>query len=417
MFIRENMSVSFLNMNAMRAIQPVILNAAKVFATSLILAGCVAVPADGPSAKRVANAAGERITGSIDGKTDGNIPFVFVDANDENVHAVSEASNYGYFKDEFTDRRDAADIRIGLGDTIRVTIFEAGSGGLFVPASGSLSAGNFVSIPDQEVDRTGSITVPYAAKGKDGGVVKVFGRRPIAVQADIESRLSDRAIEPQAVVTIVNRTSNLYSVIGDVNEAGRFNVPQGGIRILDAIGMAGGLSGTDYETLVTLQREGKSVTSRILSLIKRPQNNVFVRPSDIISLKKEELFYNVLGAVSESGRVALDEERVMLADAISRAGGLDIERSEAHSVLVYRDESKEVLQDIGAKIDNPQLASREKIPTVYRVNLRDPNGLFIARKMQLRHNDMVYVDNHPIVGISQITSIVRDFLVLSLIGQ
>ncbi|MDG1286912.1 MAG: polysaccharide biosynthesis/export family protein [Rickettsiales bacterium] len=383
--------------------------------TSFMLSGCGAVPADGPSASSVAEAAGERITGSRDGKSDGNLPFVFIDANDENVDIVSQANGDGYFKEEFTDRRDAADIRIGLGDTIRVTIFEAGSGGLFVPASGSLSSGNFVSIPDQEVDRTGSVTVPYAAKGKDGGVVKVYGRRPIEVQADIEKRLADRAIEPQVVVTIVSRTSNLYSVIGDVNGSGRFNVPQGGIRILDAIGMAGGLSGTDYETLVTLQREGKSVTARILSLLKRPQNNIFVRPNDIISLKKEELYYNVLGAVTESGRVALSEEKVMLADAIARAGGLDIERAEASSVLIYREEKKEVLQGIGAQIESPQLAQRETIPTVYRVNLRDPKGVFIARKLQLHHNDMIYVDNHPIVGTSRILSIVRDLLVVRVI--
>ncbi len=386
-----------------------------LLAAGFLLNGCMAVPADGPSAGAVASAAGERIQGSVNGEGDGNLPFVFVDANDENIGIVSEADAYGHFKGEFTDRRDAADIRIGLGDTIRVTIFEAGSGGLFVPASGSLSSGNFVSMPDQEVDRTGSITVPYAAKGKDGGVIKVYNRRPIEVQADIERRLADRAIEPQAVVTIINRTSNLYSVIGDVNAPGRFNVPQGGIRILDAIGMAGGLNGTDYETLVTLQRDGKSSTARIVSLLDQPQNNVFVRPSDILSLKKEELYYNVLGAVTESGRISLNEEKVTLADAISRAGGLDIERSEAKSVLIYRDESKSTLRDIGAKVEGPELSSRDKVPTVYRVNLRDPNGIFVAQKLQLRHNDMVYVDNHPIVGTSRILSIIRDLLVVRVI--
>jgi polysaccharide export outer membrane protein len=287
----------------------------------LLLAGCGVVPSDGPSASAVQSAADEYLSGSLDGKSDGNLPFIFVDANQENTEILTEAGLGQRFEGEFTDRREAADIRIGLGDVIRVTIFEAGSGGLFVPSSGSMSAGNFVSIPDQSVDRTGSITVPYAAKGNDGGVIKVHNRRPIEVQAEIEKRLSDRAIEPQVVVTIVEHRSNRYSVIGDVNEPGRYEVPQGGIRLLDAIGEAGGLSGTDYETLLTLQREGSSSRARLTTLINQPKNNIFVRPNDIISLKKEELYYNITGSVTERGHVPLKEEHVTLADAIARAGG------------------------------------------------------------------------------------------------
>lgn len=389
----------------------------KLLIVCALLSSCGAVPSDGPSASSVASSADVRVSGSRDGTTDGNLPFVFVDTSDESAEIITQANNDNYFRGEFTDRRDAADIRIGLGDTVRVTIFEAGSGGLFVPASGTLSSGNFVSIPDQEVDRTGSITVPYAARGNDGGVIQVYGRRPIEVQAEIEKRLSDRAIEPQVVVTVSNHKSNMYSVIGDVNQPGRFHVPQNGIRILDAIGEAGGLSGTDYETLVTLQRDEKSVTARLITLIKQPENNIFVRPSDIISLKKEEIYYNILGAVNESGRISLNEEKVMLADAIARAGGLDIERSQANSVLIYREEDRSTLEVIGADIQNEKLLNRQKIPTVYQVSLREPNGLFIAQKMQLKHNDIIYVDNHPITGLNRILSIVRDILLIRLIDD
>lgn len=387
-------------------------------AAGVLLSSCGLAPSDGPTAGAMADAAGEQVIGGVDGQSDGMIPFVYVETNDENAAILALGdSREDNFAGEFTDRRNAADIRIGLGDIIRVTIFEAGSGGLFVPSSGSLSAGNFVSIPDQEVDRTGSITVPYAAKGNDGGIINVNNRRPIEVQADIEKRLSDRAIEPQVIVTIINRTSNLYSVIGDVNTPGRFNVPQSGIRLLDAIGEAGGLSGTDYETLITLQRDDRSVTARLVTLIDQPKNNVFVRPNDIISLKKDELHFNITGAVTQSGRMALNEENVTLADAIARAGGLDIERSNAHSVLLYREEDKGTLQSMGAQIQSQALIGKDKVQTVYRVDLKEPKGMFIAQKIPLRHNDMIYVANHPITGVSKVVSIVRDVLFIRLIDN
>jgi polysaccharide export outer membrane protein len=98
-------------------------------------------------------------------------------------------------------------------------------------------------------------------------------------------------------------------------------------------------------------------------------------------------------------------------------GGLDLQNSEAHSVLIYREEKRELLQDIGARIEQNEFRDREDIPTVYRVNLKDPRGLFVAQNMQLRHGDMVYVDNHPIAGLSRILTIVRDILLIRLIND
>ena len=67
-----------------------------------------------------------------------------------------------------------------------VTIFESAAGGLFIPAEASVRPGNFVSLPNQNVDTKGNISVPYA------GAIRAAGRTPSEVQESIVDALARR---------------------------------------------------------------------------------------------------------------------------------------------------------------------------------------------------------------------------------
>lgn len=378
-----------------------------------LLAACGVTPTDGPRSQAFSGTAKERVTG---GNPDGSakeLPFVLVDVDAKAVEVLEQSYDDQFFKGEFTDRRSATDIRVGFGDVVRVTIFEAGSGGLFVPSNGTFSGGNFVTIPDQEVDRTGSISVPYAAKNNDGGVIKVYGRRPVEIQAEIEKRLSNRALEPQVVVTIVGRESNLFSVLGDVSSPGRFKVSQNGVRILDAIGKAGGSSVSAHDALITLQRGSHTATARMTTLINEPKNNIYIRPNDVISVKGEQRFYNIYGAVETTEHVPFDAPDISLADAIAKAGGLDNERANPSAIVLYRREDTGTMKALGASLKG--FKWQQKIPTVYRLDLTKPTGFFLAQNMQLKDGDMVYVSSHALNDITKLLSVVRDILLIRLI--
>ena len=58
----------------------------------------------------------------------------------------------------FSTNQRPRDITFGVGDILTVTIFEAASGGLFIPAEGAVRPGNFVAIPNQAVDVSGNIS-------------------------------------------------------------------------------------------------------------------------------------------------------------------------------------------------------------------------------------------------------------------
>lgn len=393
-------------------------NVQTIFLTSslvALLASCGITPTDGPSNNAFTGAAKEHITGSNPDGTAKELPFLLIDVDAKSVEVLEDSYEQDFFKGEFADRRNAADILIGFGDVVRVTIFEAGSGGLFVPSNGTFSAGNFVAIPDQEVDRSGAISVPYAAKDNDGGVIKVYGRRPIEIQADIEQRLANRALEPQVIVSVINRESNLFSVIGDVNGPGRHKVSHNGIRVLDAISEAGGPTASAHDTLITLQRGSNTATARMTTLVNEPSNNIFVRPNDVISVKAEQRFYNIYGAVSSTERVAFDAPDLSLADALAKAGGLSDDRANPHAVIVYRREDVNTVRDLGASLDGFKYQS--KVPTVFRLDMTQPTGFFLAQNLKLKDGDMVYVSSHPLNSITKVMSILRDVLLIRLIDS
>src|SRR5262245_47362996 len=98
----------------------------------------------------------------------------------------------------FGDRRRPRDVVFGNGDILSVTVFEAASGGLFIPAEGSVRPGNFITIPNQAVDLHGNISVPYA------GSIRALGRTQVQVQDAIVESLKSRAIEPQVIVSLVD---------------------------------------------------------------------------------------------------------------------------------------------------------------------------------------------------------------------
>lgn len=235
------------------------------------------------------------------------------------------------------------------------------------------------------------------------------------MQNDIQRRLMNKALEPQVIVTPVKRTSNLYSVIGDVNAPGRFSLDQGGVRILDALSSAGGPKGTDYNTLITLQRGTTSATARLSLLLHQSENNIFVQPGDMLAVKKEERHYNVLGATHNNNRIAFEAETVTVADALAKAGGLNSEMAEPAAVVVFRREEPSALTSMDIKLDG--LSTNEPVPTVYRFDLNNASGMFLAQRMQLRNNDVVYVSNHSFSDMSKLLSALRDVLLITLIAK
>ena len=367
---------------------------AALIAASALLAACAALPASGPTDQSIVENAGARVVNEATGigfryalvdVTKGVLPHVSKDGQ-------SLAGTFG------VGRAAAPEIRVGVGDILSVTIFESATGGLFIPNDAGARPGNYVSLPNQTVDRAGGLSVPYA------GTVPALGRTLPAIQADIEKRLASRAIEPQVLVTLVSQKSSDVAVVGHVNTPGKFNVPPGGERVLDLIARAAGLLKQPYQTSVTLQRGSARATVPFDTLIANPRENVYVAPLDTIYVYAETKTFVAFGATGQNQKIEFGAETLSLAEAVGLSGGLLDGRAEPGQTFVYRVESRTALAALG--VDLTPFGDAKEIPTIYRTNLRDPASYFAAREFAMRDKDVIYVSNAASVEILKFLTLV-----------
>jgi polysaccharide export outer membrane protein len=349
-------------------------------------AGCAIVPANGPAQLDVR--LGQRDPESL--------PYALVKVTPEveQVLAAYQPKLAGFF----SDRRPAPPIRFGLGDSVNVTIYEAAAGGLFIPLEARSRPGNFVSLPTQQVDPNGNITVPFA------GAIPARGLTPSQVEASIVEALKDRAIEPQAVVALADQRSSLISVNGEVKVPARFPARPAGERLLDVIARAGGPRLEPYELWVMVERGGKRVTVPFGALLLEPDNNIQIHPEDEIYLYRDSQTFLAFGATGTQGQFTFDNWRLSLAEAVAKAGGLNDTIAEPASVFLYRGEPRNVAEQLG--IDCSPF-NTPIIPVVYSMNLRDPAGYHLAQKFQIRNKDVLYVANTDSVQVTKAMQFLR----------
>jgi polysaccharide biosynthesis/export protein len=350
-----------------------IVAAVAVLSALVASGGCTGMPTSGP--------AGDEIRAGI--RTEpGGLPYALVRITASAVDTLS--LHAPRIATEFTDRRPPREIRFGIGDVVSVTIFEAAAGGLFIPLEAGVRPGNFVTLPNQNVDSSGNISVPYA------GAIVAKGRTPSQVQQSIVDALKNRAIEPQAVVALVDQRTSLISVLGEVNAPARFPASAAGERILDAITRGGGPKGQGFDTWVMLEREGRRATAPFGALVYEPANNIWVHPYDTIYLYREPQTFVGFGAAGLQGQFNFDAWRISLAEGVAKAGGLNDTLADPAQVFLYRGETRQVAELLGVDCSGFE---GPIIPVIYNVNFRDPGGYFLATKFQMRNKDVIYISN------------------------
>jgi polysaccharide export outer membrane protein len=323
----------------------------------------------------------------------------------DRVAAVGPES---FFKSFGNRRAPSVPIRVGVGDVLQVSVFESSAGGLFIPAEAGARPGNFVTFPSQMVDRSGTISVPFA------GEVRAAGRSLADIQREIEAKLKKRAVEPQAVVSMAEQNANEVSVVGDVvNGANKFKIRPNGERILDMLSKAGGFRYPGYELFVTLQRGKQNTTVYLPTLVNHPDENIFVEPGDTIYVYREQQKFVAVGALGSSGQTsgltglfAFEQERLSLNEAVAKAGGLLDARANPAQVFVYRVEHRQTLEAL--KVDLRKFPRDQKfIPTIYRANFSDPSSFFFAQSFPIRHKDIIYVANADAVELTKFLGFLR----------
>jgi polysaccharide export outer membrane protein len=367
-----------------------------VLLASVSLSACNSLPRSGPAHQAIEHGATSKY------KTPNNsvgIDYALVDINGKVASQFDYTILNSLEKGFGGGKGPPPQTPLGIGDVVQLTIFEAQSGGLFIPEDAGSRPGNYITLPNQTIDREGMINVPYA------GAIKAAGRAAGEVQTEIEKRLANRAIEPQVVITTITSRSTSVSVLGDVNAPAKLDLSPAGERVLDLVARAGGLNAPQYETYLTIERKGREATVLFRTLIDRPSENIYARPGDTIFLARERRTYLIFGATEQSGRVDFEDSNLTLGEAIAKSGGLLDGRADPAQVFLYREVPRESLTKIGVDVSH---FSGEIVPTIFKANLRDPAIFFAIQQFKMKDKDIIYVSNADAVELTKFLSIVND---------
>lgn len=357
-------------------------------AVSAALAGCNLLPASGPYSVEVTSQATQ--------DTDG-IGYKLVPVNAQVVRVLAAQDSLGLIGTFSNQRRAIPDIKIGVGDIVGVSIFEASSGGLFIPAEAASRAGNFVDIPTQTVDGNGFISVPYA------GQIRAAGRQPSQVEAEIVEKLRNRAIEPQAVVSVKSQRSNSVTVVGEVAAPVKFPLTSAGERVLDAVSRGGATSSKGYDLFVTLQRGGREATISFNRLVREPSNNIYLQPDDTLYVFSRPRTFLAFGASGRQGQFHFGEDSISLSEAVAKAEGLHDQQADPQSAFLFRVETRTTLERMGVDVST---VTEQRIPTIYQINFREPTGYLLSTKIPMRDKDIIYIGNAGSVELTKFLNLV-----------
>lgn len=357
-----------------------------VLAILPLVAGCL--PSSGPG------------SGAIRSSGSGSAAAFDVIALDQAIAESLSVAPAGSLSATFGMGGGAAQLAIGVGDLVVVTVFEAASGGLFSGDAGTVGGSKNVSLPSQPVARDGTIGVPYA------GRVRAVGLLAADVQKNIEAALREKAIEPQVIVTVTQSAASSVTVAGEVGRPGRVPLMLRGDRVLDVLATAGGSRAADYDTFVSITRGDRSATVSLARVVHDSSQNIYLRPDDLLYVSIDPQIYTVFGATLANATIPFQTERLTLAAAVGRAGGLNDLRADASGVYVFRYEAPGTYFQISGGRTPPALTPAG-VPVVYKLSLKDPRGFFVAQRFLMRDNDVLYVTNAAAVDVQKIFGIVN----------
>ena len=379
------------------------------FTAALLLSACHSLPTSGPSNSQV-----------IDEFTNNQNPSGahLVDLTPEVVQTLRNRPQHSLSIINSLRSNRPVD-RLGPGDVLNVTIYEAGNG-LFNPRRGSdadptaapPSGSSAETLPRLQVDRNGMIMVPYA------GEIHVTGQTTTEIQRIIESRLADKTAQPQVVVSLLTNGSNIVYVSGDVKNSGRYPLSLAHETLLDMVALAGGPTHSPQDTVVKVNRRGHEATTSLTRVQTVASENIPVEPQDRIQVDYLPRSYLSFGATGRVAQIQFDAATVSLAEAVARVGGLDDSRANPEAVFLFRYETPNDAQALGLALpDSPPRklvsatpgAMPQGLPVVYRVDMRNPLTYFAIQQFAMQDKDLIYIANAPTVQIYKFLQLIYTF--------
>jgi polysaccharide export outer membrane protein len=351
---------------------------------------------------------------------------------DDRVVATLRAEPQPGFAARFKEYGRPPELRIAVGDTLRVFLWQGGQGTLLAPTrpvSAPLGpalqvprvAGEYrplvrlpglargvapsvamvsgaAAIPDQPVEPDGTITIPYA------GSIEAAGHTPEEVQREIESALAGAVLLPQALVIDEFSPTNSVSASGEMVKGGRLPLAPGGERLLDVIAAAGGARAPVRTVFVRLSRGAVTATVPLHNLVSDPAENIYAAPGDVLTLIEVPQTFSIFGAAGRNAEIPFSADRLSLAEALAKSQGLNDNLANPRGVFLFRWERERVVRALGQPIAAG--ASEGLSPIAYRFDFGDANTNLLAREFSVHDKDLIFVADADAVPLRKVFEVI-----------
>ncbi|XOT95782.1 polysaccharide export protein, partial [Alcaligenes pakistanensis] len=133
-------------------------------------------------------------------------------------------------------------------------------------------------------------------------------------------------------------------------------------------------------------------TMALDTIIRNPNQNIMLKPGDVITALFQNQSFSILGATGKNEEISFEAKGISLVQALARSGGLDTSRADARGVFVFRFEDAALVD--GAP-ESTLLDKKGVVPVVYEIDLRDPASFFVTQNFPVQDKDVIYVSNSP----------------------
>ncbi|WP_202820217.1 polysaccharide export protein EpsE [Roseateles aquatilis] len=226
----------------------------------------------------------------------------------------------------------AAEYRLGSGDAIKITVFQ-----------------NPDMTLETRVTEAGTISFPLL------GAVRVGG---LSI-SEAENRIADGlrkgnfVKQPQVTILVLKVTGNQASVLGQVNQPGRYPLEVADTHLTDLLANARGVATTGGDLLVlTGTRAGKAFRLEIdLPTLFGPngrEQDLIVQNGDVLWVDRFPMIY-IYGEVQRPGQIRLERGMTLL-QGLAAGGGLTLRGTE-RGIRVHRKGSDGKVQELKPAMD------------------------------------------------------------------
>ncbi|MCX8996208.1 polysaccharide export protein [Rhizobiaceae bacterium BDR2-2] len=369
-----------------------------VLIVGLALTSCKNLPGDGPLASDIAEQSRQSVVSQSAARS--NVVFDIVDIDTRSANLIS---NYDgkLLQRRFGLGGGVKRPVIGVGDQLKITIFEAGSDGLFSTGDTKQATLDIIVQPD------GKAAIPYA------GLVTFAGKTLEQARQSILEALANKAVEPDVIINSVGTASRNVTISGAVNSPAVVPLSLVSETIMETLAKAGGPAAQPYESYITLTRNRRTGTVLLKTLIDNPQENIYVQPGDQIFVTREPRTFTVLGAVKTNNRIEFGANDLNLLEGVAMAGGGAAEVSDMRGYFVFRYEEPDIVMDLLGRQRFNELLSKGmtsdkqgRYPIVYRFDMTKAGSLLTGQTFPVKNRDIIYASRHPSVDFVKFMNIV-----------